>query len=185
MWLCAVSKFGNCTCNCVTHFGSGNTNTVAKPRNAWSTWEWLLTIPPICLTLQPSTHTSPFATCTDLILSPLQEHLCYMSLSNLPTSIPNPSTLISWVFATKLKHISWCLQEHACLPCTAGSQAVSWHSYPLQTPQGSTQVYHGFGVFLNRSFYSPLFCNQNKPLVMPNGQVLTKLWSKKSGTNFC
>ena len=39
--------------------------------------------------------------------------------------------------------------------------------------------YHGFGVFLNRSFYSPLFCNQNEPLVMPNRQVLTKLWSKK------
>ena len=44
--------------------------------------------------------------------------------------------------------------------------------------QGSTQVYYGFGVFLNRSFYGPLFCDQNKPLVMPNGQVLTKLWSK-------
>ena len=30
---CVVSKFGNCTHNCVTRFGStaGNTNTVAKP----------------------------------------------------------------------------------------------------------------------------------------------------------
>ena len=36
-----------------------------------------------------------------------------------------------------------------------------------------------FGVFLNRSFYSPLLCDQNKPLVMPNGQVLAKLWLKK------
>ena len=46
--------------------------------------------------------------------------------------------------------------------------------------QGSEQVTCGFGVFLNRSFYSPLLCNQNKPLVMPNGQVLTKLWSKNN-----
>ena len=31
--LCAVSKFGNCTHNCITHFKStvGNTDTVAKP----------------------------------------------------------------------------------------------------------------------------------------------------------
>jgi hypothetical protein len=42
-----------------------------------------------------------------------------------------------------------------------------------------TRVTRGFGVFLDRSFYSPLLCDQNEPLVMPNGQVLAKLWSKK------
>src|SRR5712672_1181514 len=32
--------------------------------------------------------------------------------------------------------------------------------------------------------YSPLLCDQNKPLVMPNGQVLAKLWSKKIWKKF-
>jgi len=32
----------------------------------------------------------------------------------------------------------------------------------------------GFGVFLKRSFYSYLLCDQNKCLVMPNGQVMVK-----------
>ena len=50
--------------------------------------------------------------------------------------------------------------------------------------QGSTWVYCGFGVFLNRSFFRPLFCNQNEPLVMPNGQILTKLWSKEIWKKF-
>ena len=50
--------------------------------------------------------------------------------------------------------------------------------------QGLPWVYCGFGVFLNRSFYSPLLCDQNKPLVMSNGQVLTKLWSKEIQKKF-
>ena len=50
--------------------------------------------------------------------------------------------------------------------------------------QGSPWVYHGFGVFLNRLFYSPLLCDQNEPLVMPNGQVLAKLWSKEIRKKF-
>ena len=114
----AAQKWSSCQLH------PGNLSERPGPWNIWrpnlpSTSVWLLTVPPICLTLPPSTHTLPFATYMDLILSPFHKCLCYTSLSNLPTStsIPNLLTLISLVFATKLKHIfpTFVTPARACL----------------------------------------------------------------------
>ena len=87
------------------------------------------------------------------------------------------------------KQCSICVKHEHCNQCvfttyiiyTASQSTLHWESvYPMSDINVlkvcHKYIYHGFGVFLNRSFCSPLLCDQNEPLVMPNGQVLVKLW---------
>ena len=92
-------------------------------------------------------------------------------------------------------HMEWCRMLSSGLHCARSRwQQMEWIANKTKpdnlsketTKQHQTTskpseplTHHGFGVFLYRSFCSPLFCDQNEPLVMPNGPVLTKLWSKE------
>jgi hypothetical protein len=53
-------------------------------------------------------------------------------------------------------------------------QSSHW-KWSIGLSTGNPRVWCIFG----RTFYSPLLCDPNEPLVMPNGQVLAKLWSRK------